>query len=429
MGLLKRFFSWIWRLFFAPKKLERRTTRHGEGDLDQTHEVVDLSGKPLKPGHLRRGLHDERLLPKPDRKNPWEKPPKVMEAEEAGRLFAPTLRTKNRRIRTLGPDPEQLERHDLPLWETEADVANALGVTVGKLRHFSIHRARERAPHYVTFAVPKRSGGERLISAPKRELKALQRKLLVELIDRLPVHEAAHGFRRERSVKTAAEPHVRRRVVVRMDLVDFFGTVTFPRVRGYLIAMGYGYPVATALAVVMTEAPRQPVEVGDDIFHVPVGPRSCVQGAPTSPAMCNAIVHKLDARLSGLAKALGFAYTRYADDLTFSSDHPERVGKLLRAVSEVVRDEGFAINRDKTRIMRAAGHQTVCGVTVNETLGLSRKTRRRLRAMIHAEQKRRASGGGDDAQAAIIDGWLAYLSMLNPAQAEPLRAAWIAARP
>ncbi len=425
MSLLRRFLSFLWRLFFASKKLERRTTRHGQGDLDQTHEEVDLSGGPLKPAHRRRALHDPRLLPKPARKNPWEKPPKVMDADEAGRLFAPTMRTKSRRLRTLVADEEQLARHDLPAWKSEAEVAAALGVTRGELRHFSIHRQRERTPHYVTFAVPKRSGGERLICAPKAQLKALQRTLLKELIEHLPVHDAAHGFRKGRSVRTAAEAHVGRAVVVRMDLRDFFGTVTFVRVRGYLVAMGYGYEVATILAVLMTEAPRQPVAVGDDVFHVPVGPRSAVQGAPTSPAICNAIVHKLDARLSGLAAALGFRYTRYADDLTFSSDDPERVGRLMHAVREIVRDEGFALNRDKTRVMRKGGHQTVCGVTVNETLGLSRKTRKKLRAMIHAEKQSRDRGEADASRTAMIEGWLAYLSMLNEEQAEALRVRWV----
>ena len=428
MRWLRRFFAWIWRTLFAPKQLTRRTVRYGEGDLDATREVVDVSGGPLVPGHRRRALHDPRLLPKPNRKNPWEKPPPVFDADTARRLFSATLRTRVRKIRTLVADEEQLARYDLPVWRTEADLARALGISVGMLRHLSIHRARERAPHYVTFAVPKRGGGERLICAPKVRLKAVQRTLLDALVDRLPVHSAAHGFRSGRSVATCAAPHVGKKVVVRMDLADFFGTVTYPRVRGYFIALGYGYEVATVLAVLMTASPRQPVEIGDVLYHVPVGPRSCPQGAPTSPGLCNAIVHKLDRRLAGLAAALGCAYTRYADDLTFSSDDPAVVGKLLRAVREIAEDEGFLVRRDKTRVMRAGRHQTVCGVTVNETLGLSRRTRRRLRAMIHEERSRRAEGGGDDARAAIIDGWLAYLSMLSPTQAAPLEARWRAGR-
>ena len=419
---LRRLLAWLWRLFRAPRRLERRTVRHGMAQLDAPREVIAPEGGPLKPHHRRRVLHDPRYLPKPNRKNPWQKPSRVLDAQQAARRFARTLRTRRRDHSTLVADQAQLDRLGLPLWKAEGDIAAALGVPVATLRHFSIHRQRELRPHYVTFSVPKPSGGQRIIVAPKRKLKQLQRKLVQILVDKLPVHDAAHGFRRGRSVRTHAEPHVGRAVVVRIDLADFFGTVTFPRVRGLLLALGYGYEVATVLAVLMTEAPRQPVAVEGIVYHVPAGPRHCVQGAPTSPGLCNAIVHKLDRRLIGLASRLGFTYTRYADDLTFSSDEPAAVGRLLHSVRQIVRDEGFRVNTAKTRVLHRGGHQRVCGVTVNDTLGLSRRTRRQLRALIHATEQRRELGEVDPAADARIEGWLAYLAMLNPGQAAALRA-------
>lgn len=404
--------------------LKRRALRHGDGDLDTTRIAVDLAGGPLKPGHRRLALRDRRLLPKHDRRNPFVKPPRVFQATEAARLFAPTLRTRDPNLRTLATDEEQLARYGLPTWKNEGDVAQGLGVSIGTLRHFSIHRSRERVPHYFHFALPKRRGGERLICAPKARLKAVQRSLLREVVERLPVHSAAHGFVRGRSVGSCAAQHVGKAIVVRLDLEDFFGTITFPRVRGMLIAFGYGYEVASVLAVLMTEAPRQPVELDGELVHVPVGPRHCVQGAPTSPGLSNAILMRMDRRLRGLARAFGYAYSRYADDLTFSGDEVGRVGELLRLVSKIVNEEGFRLRRDKTRVLRRGSHQSVCGVTVNETLGLSRKKRRRLRAMIHAEQRRRGEGNTDAAEAARIEGWLAYLEMLNPEQAAPLKRSW-----
>src|SRR5262249_54344595 len=186
---------------------------------------------------------------------------KYLPADEARRLFSGTLRTRNRQLRDLLPDEEQLQRHGLLVWRTEEDVAAALGISVKTLRHFSIHRDAERVVHYTSFAIPKRSGGERLIMAPKRRLKALERKLVERLVRRLAGSEQAHGFRAGRSVRTGAERHVGRRVLLQMDLKDFFPSVTFARVRGLLIALGYGYPVATTLAVLMTESQRQPVDV------------------------------------------------------------------------------------------------------------------------------------------------------------------------
>ena len=371
-------------------------------------------GGPTKPKQRRNAVRDERLLPKQRAERAWgaPKPPLVMQASEAKRLFGDTLRTRNKDLRTLATDRAQLARHGLPIWNTEGDVAKALGISVGELRHFAIHRSRERVEHYVTYAIPKRSGGQRIIHAPKARLKAILRKLQTELVGKLPVSEHAHGFVRGRSVRTGAAPHVGKRVVMRLDLREFFPTVTAARVRGYLLALGYGYPVAATLAVLATEAPRQRVEIDRTIFHVPVGPRTCVQGAPTSPGLCNAIVYKLDRRISALARRAGFSYTRYADDLTLSGDAVDAAHRLRKQVERVIREEGFEVNAAKTRVTTRGGAQRVTGVTVNRVLGLSRTERRRIRAMLHRN---------DPAQKRRVEGLLAWVGMLNPGQAEALR--------
>ncbi len=426
MSWIRRLFSWLWKKLFAPKALTQSNTRYhqAQGDLsklDQVDEAIPLQG-PLRPKGHRQIVRDPRLLPKPGRRNPWEKPPRVMSKEAARRRFSLTFRTRNRAVRDLLADEAQLVRLGLPLWQDEETVAAALDLTVGQLRHLAMHRNREQVTHYVCFRVPKRSGGHRIIMAPKRRLKAVQRTLLRVLVAKLRTHDAAHGFVTGRSTRTAATPHVGKAFVLRMDLADFFGSVTFARVRGFLIAMGYGFEVATVLALLMTEAERQPVQ-GKARYHVPVGARYCVQGAPTSPALCNALAHKLDARLAGLARSMGLSYTRYADDLSFSGDDPVVIGKLMGRVSHIVRAEGFTIRRDKTRVMRRGQRQEVVGVCVNETLGLSRKKRRQIRAMIHAYGKEHAAGKVDMARWRELQGWVNYVAMLNPAQAEPLRRA------
>ena len=386
---------------------------------DALEERVDTSGGPLKEHHLRRALRDKRLLPKvksPARQLGFTKKKKVMSLPEAERLFGATMRTRNRNLRDLLADEEQLKRYNLPVWKTEEDVANTLGISLRELWFFAIHREKERQPHYVTFAIPKRSGGKRLIMAPKRRLKLIQRRLLELLVEKLPVSEHAHAFRRGRSIRTGAEPHVGKRVVLKLDLKDFFPSVTVARIRGLLIAYGYSFPVATTLAVLMTEAERQPVEVDDQVFHVPVGPRHCVQGAPTSPGVCNALLMRLDHRLAGLARKHGLAYTRYADDLSLSGDfNREAANKLRVIVQRIVEEEGFEVNTDKTRIMGQGARQSVTGVVVNQVLGLSRQQRRQLRAMAH--QLARSGSDADATLGARLEGMIAYLSMLNPLQA------------
>lgn len=415
--------GWIKSLFgVAPKRDVSRLASSASTTqaLDTLEERIDTSGGPLKEHHHRRALRDKRLLPKvksPARQLGFTKKKKVMSVAEAGRLFGGTMRTRNRNLRDLLTDEEQLTRYNLPVWKSEKDVAKALGISLKELWVFSIHRERERQPHYVTFAIPKRSGGKRLIMAPKRRLKMIQRRLLEQLVEKLPVNEHAHAFRRGRSIRTGAEPHVARKFVLKMDLKDFFPSVTFARVRGLLIAYGYSFPVATTLAVIMTEAERQPVEVDGEVFYVPISERHCVQGAPTSPGLCNAIVLRLDHRLAGLARKHSLNYTRYADDLTLSGElNRETANRLRVIIGKIVQESGFTVNTDKTRLMGQGGRQTVTGVVVNQTLGLSRQARRRLRAALHQLPNLPEAERG--IEQGRLDGMIAYLKMLNPQQAE-----------
>jgi RNA-directed DNA polymerase len=419
------FVAWIKSIFGGSRKRDiSRLSTSVDGQAlegaDDLEERVSVFGGPLKEHHRRLALRDKRLLPKvksPARRLGFTKKKNVMSLTEAERLFGGTLRTRNRNLRDLLTDEEQLKRLDLPVWKTEEDIARALGISLKELWFFSIHRERERQPHYITFAIPKRSGGKRLIMAPKRRLKAIQRTLLKLLVEKLPVSEHAHAFRRGRNIRTGAEPHVGKRRLLRMDLKDFFPSVTAARVRGLLIACGYSFPVATTLAVLMTEAERQPVEVEGEIFQVPVGPRHCVQGAPTSPGICNALVLRLDHRLTGLARKHNLAYTRYADDLSFSGDLSRDAAQRIRLiVSWIIEQEGFKVNAEKTRLMGQGTRQSVTGVVVNRVLGLSRLERRRLRAMQH-----RLRTAPDDALMSArrnhLHGKLAFLGMLNADQA------------
>ncbi|HEY0681218.1 MAG TPA: reverse transcriptase family protein [Steroidobacter sp.] len=403
----------------ATRDLSRLQSDDDEAAEEEVLETVDVDGGPLKEKHRRLALRDARLLPKPKpRAHTWPpKPkPKVMAMDEATRLFAGTLRTKNRKLRDLRSDEDQLERYGLPLWKSEEDVARALGIGVSRMRHYSIHREKERVAHYVSFAIPKRSGGERIIMAPKRELKKLQRQLDQLLVAKLPVSEYAHGFRKARSIATHAAAHVGRKVVVRLDLKDFFPSLHVGRVRGLLIALGYSYPVAATLATLMTEAVRQPVRVGEELFHAPVGGRHAVQGAPTSPGLANALAITLDRRLAGVARQFGFTYTRYADDLTFSGDDSDKARQLIRSCQRIVHAEGFALNDAKTRVMTQRGAQLVTGVVVNREMGLSRRRRRLLRAELHRAQRQ----GGDASWWRKLRGKLAFVSMLNSRQAQAL---------
>ncbi len=322
-------------------------------------------------------------------------------------------------------DAAKLQQFGLPVLRTEGELADWLGIPLTRLRWFTHDRPAEATWHYVRYVIPKRSGGERVILAPKRELKALQRRVLDGLVALVPTAWAAHGFVRGSSVMSNAQPHVGKQVVLKLDLKDFFPSVTFPRVRGLFIALGYPFAVASTLALLCTEYDRESFDRSGTRYYISVGPRHLVQGAPTSPGLANLVAWRLDRRLSGLAARCGFIYTRYADDLTFSGDEREAAARILSTAQRIINEERFVVNTAKTRIARPHTRQIVTGLVVNEQLGTPRALRRRLRAILHnanrdgLEAQNRA---GHSNFRAYLLGMIAYVHAANPRHAAALRA-------
>ena len=312
---------------------------------------------------------------------------------------------------------ERAAENELPPLDNAQQLAEALGLTVAQLRWLAYHREAATRIHYRRFTIPKRNGKERPIWAPLPRLKAAQHWLLRNIVEKLLVHGAAHGFLPGRSILTNAEAHTAARVVVKMDIASFFPTVTLRRVKGIFRKAGYREQVATLLALLCTEAPREIVPLDGKDYYVALGPRCLPQGAPTSPALTNTLCLRLDQRLTGLAHKLGWRYTRYADDLTFSlpANHkgPPHLGKLLGVVRRIVEEEGFTINPEKTRVARKGGRQTVTGLVVNGTARprVPRKLRRQLRAAVHNLKLGKPLKEGETVER--LAGYAAYIHMTN----------------
>jgi hypothetical protein len=251
--------------------------------------------------------------------------------------------------------------------------------------------AAEVLGHYHYRFHAKTTGGVRLIEAPKDRLKLLQRQVLREIVERVPVHGAAHGFVRERSIRTFVAPHVGRRVVLRMDLEDFFPSVGGARVMALFRLLGYPEMVADRLGGLCTTATPGAVWIGSGLAGDALcearemyARRHLPQGAPTSPALANVCAYRMDCRLSGLAHAAGAAYTRYADDLAFSGDGDfERgVARFALRVAAVVDEEGFRVQHRKTRVMRQGVRQHLAGLVVNQRMNVGRTEYDRLKALL-----------------------------------------------
>jgi hypothetical protein len=412
-----------------------------------------------------KGLSTEGLEPPTEREKAQYKAKKKAEAEERRKLRRRAWEAYHAtHITHLGagvhweddPDVDSFDvdqreararDNGLPELKGAAELAQAMGLPVARLRWLTYHRETDTASHYYTFTIAKRDGSPRTIFAPKRELKAAQRWMLRKVAERLPVHNAAHGFVPDRSIVTNAAVHAGADVIVKLDIRDFFPTVTWRRVKGLLRKGGLSESVATLLSLLSTESPRELVQFRGKTLHVAVGPRALPQGAPTSPALTNALCMRLDRRLSGLARTLGFTYTRYADDLAFSwrpATPPAAggevgrapVGALLRGVGQILPSEGFRIHPDKTRVLRRGDRQKITGLVVNQpptggsapAARVPREVLRQLRAAVHNLEAGKPGKPGETLQ--HLSGMAAFVHMTDPARGRVFldRLAALAAR-
>ncbi|MFO0734854.1 MAG: reverse transcriptase family protein [Labilithrix sp.] len=307
--------------------------------------------------------------------------------------------------------PDVLRARGIPALASRDELASLLGVTEWS--------ALAPGSAYIEFEVPKATGGTRRIAAPRKPLRIVQRKILDQILAKVPVHRAAHGFVPGRSTVTNAEPHLGAAIVIKMDLVDFFPSIHYRRVTGLFQELGYSAPIAADLAGLCTYRPK--LAGGRRVW-----PGLLPQGAPTSPAITNLICRRLDARLTALAAKAGAIYTRYADDLTFSfaKDPAEalKLGRFFWWIDQICQQEGFTENTKKRRVFRRSAQQRVTGIVVNEHLAVPRDARRRFRAILSNVKKNglEAEARGNPDLEAWLRGFAAYVQMVQPALGQRL---------
>jgi hypothetical protein len=330
---------------------------------------------------------------------------------------------------------------DVPPIDSVAALAQWLGVDIGYLQWFADLKGlgyKQKNPklrHYHYRILAKDSGNFRLIEAPKQALKKVQQRILGGILDKVPAHTATHGFVKGRSIKTYVAPHVRRRVVLRMDLRNFFPTFRAARIHAFFRTLGYPESVADLLAGICTNATprdvwkeveqaRDPAEIWEarTFYARPHLP----QGAPTSPALANLCGYRLDCRLAGLAKVVGAHYTRYADDLAFSGDESfaRRVERFSIHVAAILLEEGFAVHHRKTRIMKQAVRQRLAGVVINQRSNVVRSDFDRLKATLTNCVRHGPETQNRDAHPQFrlhLEGQVSFVEMINPAKARRLR--------
>jgi RNA-directed DNA polymerase len=282
----------------------------------------------------------------------------------------------------LNKSCEELKEHFFQL-QISRDVAKILEIPYRSLV-YHIYKVRSLL-RYKSFEIPKKSGDNRIIVAPNTALKLIQRKLSQVLYCVYETKPSVHGFAPGKSIVTNAKIHAKKRHVLNIDLKDFFSSINFGRVRGMFMGKHYNLNsnVATVLAQICCHENRLP------------------QGAPSSPIVSNMICARMDSQFQQLAKEYKCNYTRYVDDITFSTTLPKFPEALAYRVLEndgnktvlgqaillIIMENGFKLNEKKVRLQVKNSHQEVTGLTVNKFPNVDRCYVRNIRAMLHSWAK------------------------------------------
>lgn len=285
---------------------------------------------------------------------------------------------------------------------TFLDVAHVLAKTVEQLREFSRYSCKYRHREE-----PKKRLGTRRLSAPEPLLMTALRMLDAStLFTALPVHDAAHGFVARRSIVTHAAAHAGAAMLVSVDLEDWFDTINTARVDAALRGAGWTSDAARIVSRMCTCDGKLP------------------QGAPTSPRLANFVARHLDRQLLLLARRFGFGYTRYADDLTFSTREGRSRGavqRFLKQVEKICKKESFRIRWDKVKVTRHWTRMEVAGLVLNPENGsppvrVSREYIRKVASAIYNYRRGRAEWTREQIVSAI-----SFVAMVNKTQGEKLK--------
>ena len=261
---------------------------------------------------------------------------------------------------------------------------------------------------YQKYRIPKRRGGWRQIYSPNKELKAVQAWILRNILDKLSTSPYATAYVKRRGLLDNVSPHMNNRYFLSVDIRNFFPSVGALRVRQLFQTLGYSKLAANKL--------------GRLCSYFSVLP----QGAVTSPALSNLICLRLDRRLAGLVSRRNVVFTRYADDITFSTNNRNALPRLLPSVYRILRDESFEPHKEKTRVLGPRNRCLITGLVKSSShpvFGIGRKKKVEMRAVIHGFLAHGRSNPGYPSEASI-EGWVQFLKNVDPASYSQMARYW-----
>lgn len=250
--------------------------------------------------------------------------------------------------------------NNLPFIFDTYQLADFLGIKRKEL----FRMTKGTGKYYTAFEIKKKNGKTRQLYAPTGGLKACQCAINRRILKHLPVSNYAAAYCKGSRISKNAAPHIGKRYLLKLDITDFFGCIRFEQV--YSAAFNTRF---------------FPKQIGVMLTELCCLNGALVQGAPTSPALSNMIMYHFDNNLGAWCSKHGIAYTRYCDDMTFSSDMP--LFSVYKQVKEMLENMGFELNESKTRFVNSNNRQSVTGLTVNEKLSVSADYKRRLRQEVY----------------------------------------------
>lgn len=287
---------------------------------------------------------------------------------------------------------KNLEDKEFPVIFSLEHLAIQIGIQSDYLRNLIGEGKRDviyKYQRYNYFKLKKRDGKFREIMSPAKDLKYIQKWILVNILNNYVLADSCKGFRKSTSIFENAKVHENSEIILKVDLLKFYDTITERRVYGVFKSLGYVNNLAYSLAKITTAKHRDSYwndfdENSKEVLRelIEIKPPILPQGAPTSPTLSNILATKMDYRFEALARKLNFNYSRYADDLTFSI---KKDGKLpsLKLIKKITDDEGFFINDKKTKYMKKGCKQYVTGLTTTNGTNVSKEYRKKITEHIY----------------------------------------------
>lgn len=281
----------------------------------------------------------------------------------------------------------------LPVFSDVSELAETMHVMPGVIKKHT----EDKLISYDSFTIPKYDGTSRQIRAPKKDLKAIQAWILRNILDSLAKSPYATAYTQGRSILDNVLPHINNRYYICIDLEDFFPSISIRRVFKLYSHLGYSKEAAEILT------------------HLCTFKGSLPQGAVTSPAISNLIASKLDRRIAGYTSKRNIIYTRYADDITLSSNNRNLLHQSLSRIIKIIKTEHFRVNNEKLRILGPRTRVAITGLIKNSSearFGIGRKNKRHMRAVIHNHFLNQVKDSKYPTESSIC-GWMAYLKHVD----------------